>query len=244
MASNAGMLCSVSQAVQLATQCFIKRCGRSHSISTAVTQSLPVIFKTWLEEHLKCLSFGMARGYFPVNGMLRSLDWKSLIVERTVFFTGSFVFHRQLELRLELLRFWGLSSAVSTQSFRRPALTRINAIFTFITNQHSNAERRTRVCMNDKLLNWTYLLWIEGYPADISIMVVWVFTLVLRYYSNGQPSHSWVCCLLFTSSLSQGELTVIRRWVMIQGSEGILLLCCWFRINSHLNHRGSYIFQR
>lgn len=128
-------------------------------------------------------------------------------------FTGSFVFHRQLELRLELLRFWGLSSAVSTQSFRRPALTRINAIFTFITNQHSNAERRTRVCMNDKLLNWTYLLWIEGYPADISIMVVWVFTLVLRYYSNGQPSHSWVCCLLFTSSLSQGELTVIRRWV-------------------------------
>lgn len=74
MASNAGMLCSVSQAVQLATQCFIKRCGRSHSISTAVTQSLPVIFKTWLEEHLKCLSFGMARGYFPVNGMLRSLD--------------------------------------------------------------------------------------------------------------------------------------------------------------------------
>lgn len=33
-----------------------------------------------------------------------------------------------------------LSSAVSTRSFRKPALTRINAVFTSTTNHHSNVE--------------------------------------------------------------------------------------------------------
>lgn len=62
------------------------------------------------------------------------------------------------------------------------------------------------------------------------------FILVLGLSSIGQPSHSCVCCLKFTLSLSLGEVRVIYRWVMIQQSKKILRL-------SLLNHHIRCIFQ-
>lgn len=47
-ASNAGGLCSVSQALSSLLQSFIRRCGRSLSSSVSATRSLPVVFETWL----------------------------------------------------------------------------------------------------------------------------------------------------------------------------------------------------
>lgn len=146
--------------VHFAAPCFIKRCGRSLSLSDAVTRPLLVIFKTWLRSTEVSLVW---RGWIRPRTFSCKWDAKKFTLKVTYcgmdcLVTGSFVFRRQLEPWPEPLRFWGLSSAVSTKSFKRPALTRINAIFTFITNQHSNSERGARVCMNDKLLNWTYLL--------------------------------------------------------------------------------------
>lgn len=126
-------------------------------MSAAVTRSLLVIFKTWLKSTEVSLVWICPRT-FSCKRDAKKFTLKVTYCGMDCLFTGSFVFHRQLEPRPEPLRFWGLSSAVSTQSFRRPAPTRINAIFEFITNQNSNVERGTRVSMNDKLLNWTYLL--------------------------------------------------------------------------------------
>lgn len=210
-ASNAGMLCSVSQGLSSLLRSVLLSVVVGRSVWAALLTG-PCLWYLRLGLHqVKYLSFGetgFAQGHFPVNGTLRSLRWKSLIVEWTVSFLAPFVFCRQLELRPEPLRFWGLSSAVSTQLFRRPALTRINAIFTFITNQHSDAERGARVCMNDKLLNWTYLLWVREYPADISIMVVWVWFL-------------YVGCLLLVSPPT-----------VESGASSSPCPCCWVKSGS------------
>jgi len=99
----------------------------------------------------------------------------------------------------------------------------------------SNVERGARVCMNDKLLNWTFLLWIREYPRWYIYYGCFGFCLVLGLSSAGQPPHSRVCCLqvhpVLVFGWSQG------RPHMRDGRSLAFLFYC--RVNSLLNHHVS-----
>ena len=175
-------------------------------MSRAVTRSLFVIFKTWQGSTQVSIVWIRPRT-FSCRWDAKEFTVKVTYCGMGCLFTGSFVFHKQLEPRPEPLRLWGLSSAVSTQSFKKPALTRINEIFTSITNHHFIVERGTRVCMNDKLYCWTYLLRDKEYPTDISIMVLF---LKLGCIILASPP-TVECCLKFSLSLSSGKARVNQR---------------------------------
>lgn len=166
-----------------------------HSV-WAPPSSSRVIFKTWLR--LAEASFVWIRlRTFSCKWEAEEFTLKVTYCGMDCLFTGSFVFRRQVRPWPEPQRFWGLSSAVSAQSFRRPALTRINAIFTSITNHHLNTERGTRVCMNDKLLSWTCLLWVKAYPSDVSIMDIMVYSVVFCWLALPQLLFALSCVCLW-----------------------------------------------
>lgn len=148
-------------------------CGRSLSLSTAVTRSLLVIFKTWFTSILSVSHF--AQGHFPVNAKEFTLKVTYCGMDLFFFFlltplssAGS------SNLRPEPLWFWGLSSTFSTQLFRR-LIQRINAILTFITNQHLNAERGARIWKEHEWKN----CWIGNiyYKLEniLLINLLWLF---------------------------------------------------------------------
>ncbi len=87
-ASNTGMLCSVSQGLSSLLHSVLLSVVVGRSVWAALLPSPCLWYLRLGLDQLKCLSFGeigFAQGHFPVNGTLRSLHWKSLIVEWTVF---------------------------------------------------------------------------------------------------------------------------------------------------------------
>lgn len=103
--------------------------------------------------------------------------WNGLAV------TGSFVLRRQLDPGPESMWFGAFIGCLNTASTQRsggPVLTRINAIFTFKTNQYSKLQRGSKVCMNDKLLNQTDFLQIRKYLRYycLAYIVWWTFQLL------------------------------------------------------------------
>lgn len=85
-ANKADFLCFVFQALG----CFLHRALLSIVVGPSVwALLLPSPFLWYLKlglDQLKWLLFGFAQGDFPLNGTLRSLHWKSLTVEWTVFY--------------------------------------------------------------------------------------------------------------------------------------------------------------
>lgn len=87
-ASNAGMLCSVSQGLSSLLRRVLLSVVVGRSVWAPLLPGLSLWYLRLGLHQLKCLSFGeigFAQGHFPVNGTLRSLHWKSLIMEWTVF---------------------------------------------------------------------------------------------------------------------------------------------------------------
>lgn len=87
-ASNAGMLCSVSQGLSSLLHNVLLSVVVGRSVWEVLLPG-PLLWYLRLGlNQLKFLSFGetgFAQGHFPLNGTLRSLHWESLIVEWTVF---------------------------------------------------------------------------------------------------------------------------------------------------------------